>query len=149
MRADFPHQWQLALVLWLGLAAACTPSRADECASVQARVLEEVRIVDGFHDHIHDTQAMTLQTQRLRELVAELRGLGIRDTSLRLAVERYHTSVDHLAAVWAEAATVRQRSSADAGTEEVFPSAQLVKLGSMMSAVNDSRGAISEVCGAR
>ncbi len=166
MLVDFINQWQASsresrhgrgparsgtwgLVLWLGLASACNHRKEDECAAVQSRVLEEVRIVDGFHDHVHDVKAIGRQARRLSELSAELKDLSIRDAQLRLAVERYHTSIAHLAEVWAQVVGMRQEGLEDGGLFAGTSKEGLVKLSTMMSDVNDARSVISEVCGAR
>lgn len=120
---------------------------------VQSRVLEEVRVVDGFHDHVHDAASIVLHTRRLREVSAGLRALDIRDVDLRSAVARYHTSIDRLADAWAQAADRHVREFPDAGADSGLPGAGLVALGEQMSvhaaAVNGARSAISMACGAR
>lgn len=149
-------RWGLALWLGLGLglgAAACLPRKDHECATVQARVLEEVRVVDGFHDHLQDAKSIIHHTRRLREVSAGLRSLDIQDAGLRLAVERYHTSIDQLAEAWSQVAEARQREHTDAGSDAGSAADRLVRLGALMSAraivVNGARTGISEACGAR
>ncbi|MFP2908211.1 hypothetical protein ACLESD_24795 [Pyxidicoccus sp. 3LFB2] len=159
MLGDFVNPWQWArrgawgVALGLGLGAACVPPRDNECAAVQSRVLAEVRVVDGFHDHFHDAESITRHTRRLREVSAGLRTLDIRDAGLRLAVQRYHTSIDQLAEAWAQVAEARRGELSDAGADAGGPADRLEGLSTLMSAratvVNGARSAISEACGAR
>jgi hypothetical protein len=120
---------------------------------VQARVLEEVRVVDGFHDHLHDSESIVLHSRRLREVSAGLRALDIQDAGLRAAVQRYHTSIDRLADAWTQAAELHAQGLADAGADAGLPGVGLVTLSELMSvhsaAVNGARSAITNACGAR
>ncbi|WP_164011077.1 hypothetical protein [Pyxidicoccus trucidator] len=120
---------------------------------MQSRVLAEVRVVDGFHDHFQDAESIVSHTRRLREVSAELRALDIQDASLRLAVARYHTSIDELAEAWAQVAEARRRELTDAGIDAGSPADRLEGLTTVMSTratvVNGARKAISEACGAR
>ncbi|MBZ4421575.1 hypothetical protein [Myxococcus sp. RHSTA-1-4] len=135
--------WGLALAL--GLGPACTPRKDNECAEVQARVLGEIRVVDGFHDHLHDGEAITRHARRLRAVSAELRALDIRDARLKDAVEDYCTSIDHLANAWAQLA--------DAGVDVSVPASAPVSLHEVLAAhtavMNGARTAISDACGTR
>jgi hypothetical protein len=135
------------------MALACGPRKEDECALVQSRVLEEVRVVDGFHDHVHDAESIVLHARRLREVSAGLRALDIRNADLRSAVARYHTSIDRLADAWTHAADLHLREFPDAGADAGLQSAGVVGLGEQVSvhaaAVNGARSAISNACGSR
>ena len=146
-----PGTW--GWLLWLGMALACSPRRQDECATVQARVLEEVRVVDGFHDHVHDAESIVLHSRRLREVSAGLRALDLQDADLRAAVQRYHLSIDRLAEAWAQAAAPNAQGLPDAGADAGLPGAGVVALSGMLSvhaaAVNGARSSITTACGAR
>ncbi|WP_163993800.1 hypothetical protein [Pyxidicoccus caerfyrddinensis] len=140
------------MLLCLGMVLACRPRKQDECAIVQARVLEEVRVVDGFHDHLNDAESIVLHSRRLREVSAGLRALDIHDAGLRAAVQRYHTSIDRLAEAWAQAAEQQARGLPDAGTDAGISDFKLVTLIELMSvhsaAVNGARSGITNACGA-
>lgn len=140
-------------LLCLGAVLACRPRKQDECARVQARVLQEVRVVDGFHDHVHDVESVLIHSRRLREVSAGLRALEIQDAELRDAVVRYHTSIDRLADAWAQVAELHLQALADAGADGGIPGDGLVMLTEVTStyaaAVNGARSAISSTCGAR
>ncbi|NMO20214.1 hypothetical protein HPC49_53335 [Pyxidicoccus fallax] len=141
--------WALGVVL----GTACAPRRDKECAEVQARVLEEIRVVDGFHDHVHDGEAIARHAHRLRAVSAELRTLHIRDASLRKAVEDYGTSIDHLANAWAQLAEARGPALVDAGARPGVPASLQAPLQEVLAAqatvMNGARSAISDACGAR
>ncbi len=143
--------WGLAL--WLGMASACTPRKENECAKVQSRVLEEIRVVDSFHDHFHDPEAIARHARRLRGITAELRALDLRDARLRVAVEGYGTSIDRLAGAWDELAASQGAGGADAGPAASFPALMPVPLQELLSAhaavMNGARSAISNACGTR
>jgi hypothetical protein len=130
----------------LALAAGCQPRKGDECATVQARVLEELRMADSVHDSLRDPEAIARHVQRLRAFCAGLRALEVRDAALRVAVERYLASLDSLAEAYAG---ISPPSPADGGDTEQG----LVTLGAVLSthaaAVNGARSAISSACAAR
>ncbi|MCY1017957.1 hypothetical protein [Pyxidicoccus sp. MSG2] len=134
------------------MALACKPRRQDECATVQAHVMEEVRVVDGLHDHFSDAESIVLHSRRLREVSAGLRALEIQDAGLRAAVQRYHLSIDRLAEAWAQAAEQNGQGPPDAGTDAGLPGVGLVMFSELTSvhsaAVNGARTAITNACGA-
>jgi predicted RNase H-like nuclease (RuvC/YqgF family) len=84
-------------LLLAGTLVACGTLRADLCATVYARTLEEERTTEEVPRHLSDPQACALRAERLRRLVGELRALEIRDATLRQAVERYLNEVEELA----------------------------------------------------
>ncbi|QSQ21230.1 hypothetical protein JY651_39535 [Pyxidicoccus parkwayensis] len=139
--------------LGLGLVLACRPRKQDECARVQAHVLEETRVMDGFHDHVHDAQFVVQHARRLREVSAGLRALDIQDADLRDAVVRYHTSLDRLAEAWIQAAEQHAERLADGGADAGPGNDGTVTLTVLMSthaaALNGARSAVSDVCGDR
>ncbi|MCP3136844.1 hypothetical protein [Pyxidicoccus xibeiensis] len=147
-----PRSWRHLAVCGLGLALACTPRKAHECAAVQMHVMEEVRVMDGFHDLPHDAEALVRHTRRLRTVGAELRALELQDASLRGAVERYLESIDNLASACSRVADSRG-AAADAGSgSKVLVDGQVtlgVMLSTHASSVNHARSAISDVCGTR
>jgi hypothetical protein len=142
----------LVLGLGLGLEPACAPHKDSECAKVQARVLEELRVVDGFHDHLHDREAMARHAHLLRAVSADLRALNIRDASLRRAVEDYHASIEHLATAWArlaDAGVPGPGVGTDASVLVSAPGSLHEVLAAHAAVMNSARSAISEACGAR
>lgn len=169
MLVDLVNQWQSALpvarpgllrgpgrlgawgvALWLGMGAACMPRKDNECATVQARVLEEIRVADGFHDHFHDAAAITQHAHRLRHVSSKLRALDVRDATLRHALERYLASLDRLADAYARVADSQARGLVDGGGDAGDPVDEWVSLGVVLSthaaAVNGARSAISNAC---
>lgn len=143
----------LGLGLGLGLEPACAPHKDSECAKVQARVLEEIRVVDGFHDHLHDREAITRHAHRLRAVSADLRALNIRDANLRQAVEDYRTSIEHLSSAWAQLADAGEPwlggVAPDASVLASAPGSLHEVLAAHAAVMNGARSAISETCGAR
>ena len=135
------------------MAPGCSARKESECAWVQSRVLEEIRVVDGFHDHLHDGEAVARHAQRLRAVSAELRAMRIHDGPLRLAVEQYGVSIDRLAGAWVQFADSRRAAHADAGWDASAPMGMPVPLQELLSAhaavMNGARSRISETCGAR
>lgn len=149
----------------LAVAFGCRPRKVDECATVQARVLEELRVADSLHDGLQDEAAIARNTQRLQALSAELRALEIQDTGLRQAVERYRASIDSLAGAFARLAPPPHAAAGDAGFgpgtadagaalpdaggAEGGPAALGALLSTHAAAVNGARSAISRACGTR
>lgn len=143
--------WGLAL--WLGLMPGCAPRKETECARVQSQVLEEMRVVDSFHDHVHDGEAIARHAQRLRSVSADLRAIRIHDDRLRLAVEHYGASIDQLAGAWVQFADSRRAALTDGGTEAGVPVGVPTRLQELLTAhaavMNGTRSAISDICEAR
>lgn len=134
----------------LALSAGCKPRKVEECAAVQARVLEELRMADSMHEGLRDAEAITLHVQRLRAFCAGLRALEVQDAALRAAVERYLASLDRLAEAFAG---IARPHPGDAGPDAGDLERRLITLGAVLSthgaAVNGARSAISHACSAR
>jgi hypothetical protein len=141
--------WAVAALL--GLACGCRPRQVDECATVQARMLEELRLTDGAHDGLGDAESVARHAQRLRAFSAGLRALELRDADLRAAVERYHASIDGLAEAYAGIAL--PQAPGDGGVDGGDGERGLVTLGAVLSthgaALNGARSAISRACAGR
>ncbi len=140
--------WAVAALL--GLACGCRPRPVDECATVQARVLEELRLADGAHDGLGNAEDVTQHARRLRAFSAGLRALELQDAGLRSAVERYLASLDSLAAAYEGIAL--PPAPGDGGVDGGDGERGLVTLGAVLSthaaAVNGARSAISRACAA-
>lgn len=146
------------LVAWLGGAGACLPRKAGACATVQALVLEELRVTDGFREEPHDGDGLARSARKLSELSARLRAMPIRDAELRRAVYRYGTDLEVLARSYARVAEERARPDTDApastrgdgGTWAADLDDGRVRPGIPSSthegAVNEARSAISHLC---
>lgn len=93
------HAWPRAAwgLVSAAALAACGSVRGELCTAVHTRVLEELRTSNGAPHHVSDPWACEWHAQRLRRLAEELRGLNIRDTTLREAVAIYRVEVEHLA----------------------------------------------------
>ncbi|MDY7226396.1 hypothetical protein [Hyalangium rubrum] len=103
--------------LLLSGVLACSTVRSDLCATVHTRVLEEQRITEEAPRHVLDPHACARHARRLRELSEELRGLEIRDASLRMAMDSYRTQLESLSEHYAQLASA-YRSRPDKRPEE-------------------------------
>ncbi len=135
----------------LGLAFGCGSRKVDECAAVQARMLEELRLTDGVHDSLRDSESVAHHARRLRAFSAGLRTLKLQDEGLRVAVERYLVSIEGLAEAYA--GITLPPASGDGGADGGDVERGLVTLGAVLSthatAVNGARSAIARACTGR
>ncbi|MFP2930172.1 hypothetical protein ACLESO_34245 [Pyxidicoccus sp. 3LG] len=117
---------------------------------MQSHVLEEIRVVDGFHD-LRGAESIARHSRRLRSVSAELRALDIQDASLRLAVDRYLAGIDDLANAYSRVADSQMR--ADGGLDGGVEVDGRVPLGALLAPyateVNNARSAISTACDTR
>ncbi|MFY2558974.1 hypothetical protein ACN469_15195 [Corallococcus terminator] len=130
----------------LSLAAACQHRREESCASVQALVLEELRVTDGFRDSQHDAHSLALNASQLEELSSRLKALQVGDAALREAVRRYGADLDVLAQSYAGIARVRARPEREVAATDDGQVGPGVSLATHEDAVNAARSAISRLC---
>lgn len=100
---------------------SCSTVRSDLCATIHARVLEEMRITEETPRHARDPLACERHAKRLSEFAQELRSLEIRDAGLRKAVDTYRTELERLAETYALLAAAHRQHSHAHMDENVHP----------------------------
>ncbi|WP_205522720.1 hypothetical protein [Myxococcus eversor] len=130
----------------LALTVACPHRREESCASVQALVMEELRVTDGFRDSQHDAHSLALNASQLEELSSRLKALRVSDAALREAVRRYGADLDLLARSHAHIARVRARPEQDVAAMDDGQVGPGVTLATYEDSVNEARSAISRLC---
>ncbi|NTX05699.1 hypothetical protein [Myxococcus sp. CA040A] len=136
--------WGLAAGL-VGLSA-CQTRKKETCASVQALVLEELRVTDGFRDRQHDSHSLALNASQLEELSSRVKSLEVRDAELREAVRRYGADLDVLARAYAHHARARARPALEPAESDDGHVGPGLSLATHEGVVNEARSAVSRLC---
>ncbi|WP_044278285.1 hypothetical protein [Myxococcus stipitatus] len=136
--------WGLAA--WLVGLAACRSHKAEVCPSVQALVMEELRMTDAFRDKIRDPHSMNRAAARLTVLSAKLRSLAIRDAELQRAVLLYGTHLGVLAEAYVRAARTQEHPEQSWSEEDDGHVGPGIPLSLYERDVNQARSAVTRQC---
>lgn len=108
---------------------SCESRKSALCERLHTVLLAQTRALDEIPEHLRRPELCETQEQRLRERVAELRALDVRDPRLAEALVRYEHDVETLADAYARVAAVH-RSSPDGAVDA--STGELVSLGARL-----------------
>jgi hypothetical protein len=146
-RVSSPAWLRILAALLCPLLIGCGTLRSELCATVHARMLEELRITEETPRHILDAKACEKHGQRLQELSEELGSLEIRDPALRKVVKGYRAELERLSAEYARlAAAYRTLLDADPGETQKVRELLGPVLVDRVASVNGPRAALRSAC---
>lgn len=131
---------------WLIGLGACRPQKAEVCPSVQALVLEELRMTDAFRDKLRDARSMNQAATRLSVLSVKLKSLDIQDLELRRAVLHYGTDLGVLAEAYVRAAKTQEHPEQSLSEEDDGHVGPGVSLSLLEHDVNEARSVVTRQC---